>query len=127
MFLVGRSYKPKLKPAGPRINLYQHQTAFFYMHERVMHENHPNTRNLQQQSFNTPFTMYMTHLPSLVEFCDLVSEYWYCRIQTLVSPLKHRKLFFIAYRKLTSNYAKAFITLLSPRVLLGLVLNLLEE
>ena len=68
----------------------------------------------------------MTHLPSLVEFRGLVSEYWYCRIQTLVS--------FIAYRKLTLNYAKAFITLypwinssVSPRVLLGLVLNLLEE
>ena len=42
--------------------------------------------------------------------------------------------FFIAYRKLILNYAKAFITLypwikssISPRVLLGLVLNLLEE
>ena len=54
----------------------------------------------------------MTHLPSLVEFRGLVSEYWYCRIQTMVSPLKHRKLlFFIAYRKLILNYAKAFITL----------------
>ena len=79
----------------------------------------------------------MTHLPSLVEFRGLVSEYWYCRIQTMVSPHKHRKfiiIFFIAYCKLTLNYAKAFITLyllikssVSPRVLLGLVLNLLEE
>ena len=100
----------------------------------VMHENHPNTQNLQQQSFNTLFTIYMTHLPSLVEFRGLVSEYWYCRIQTMVSPLKHRKLFFIAYRKLILNYAKAFITLypwinssVSPRALLGLVLSLLEE
>ena len=105
------------------------------MRERVTHENHPNTQNLQQQSFTTLFTIYMTHLPSLVEFRGLVSEYWYCRIQTMVSPHKHRKFFFfIAYRKLILNYAKAFITLypwikssISPRVLLGLVLNLLEE
>ena len=33
-------------------------------------------------------------VPSLVEFRGLVSEYWYCRIQTMVSPLKHRKLLF---------------------------------
>ena len=72
----------------------------------------------------------MTHLPSLVEFRGLVSEYRYCPIQTLVSQ---QVIFFIAYRKLTLNYAKAFITLyswinssVSPRVLLGLVLNLLE-
>ena len=64
------------------------------MREHITHENHPNTRNLQQQSFTTLFTIYMTHLPSLVEFRGLVSEYWYCRIQTMVSPLKHRKLFF---------------------------------
>ena len=99
-----------------------------------MHENHPNTRNFQQQSFTTLFTIYMTHLSSLVEFRGLVSEYWYCQIQTMVSPRKHRKFFLIVYRKPTLNYAKAFITLypwinssVSPRVLLGLVLNLLEE
>ena len=97
------------------------------MRERVTHENHPNTRNLQQQSFTTLFTIYMTHLPCLVEFRGLVSEYWYCRIQTI-------GYFFIPYRKLILNYAKAFITLypwinssVSPRVLLGLALNLLEE
>ena len=64
------------------------------MRERVTHENHPNTQNLQQQSFTTLFTIYMTHLPCLVEFRGLVSEYWFCRIQTMVSPHKHRMLFF---------------------------------
>ena len=85
--------------------------------------------------FLNNFLKIYLHILLLVEFRGLVSEYWYSRIQTMVSPHKHRKLFFfIAYRKLILNYAKAFITLypwikssLSPRVLLGLVLNLLEE
>ena len=29
------------------------------MRERVTHENHPNTQNLQQQSFTTLFTIYL--------------------------------------------------------------------
>ena len=37
-FLVGGSYKPKLKPAGPRIALYQHLTDFLYTCECVTHE-----------------------------------------------------------------------------------------
>ena len=45
----------------------------------------------------------MTHLPSLVAFRGLVSEYWhYYQIQTLVSPLKYRILFF--YRILRTDF-----------------------
>ena len=36
----------------------------------------------------------MTHLPSLVAFRGLVSEYWHYQIQNLVSPLKYRISFF---------------------------------
>ena len=64
--------------------------AFFYMRKRVMHENNLNTRKLLQQCFTTLFTKYMTHLPSLVVFRGLVSEYWHYQIQTLVSPLRYR-------------------------------------
>ena len=59
-----------------------------------MDENNLNTRKLLQQSFTALFTKYMTHLPSLVVFHGLVSEYWHYQIQTSVSPLKYRKLFF---------------------------------
>ena len=44
MFLLGRSYKPKLKPAGPCIALYQHLTAFLYRRKRVTHESSLSTR-----------------------------------------------------------------------------------
>ena len=103
------------------------------MRERVTHENHPNTQNLQQQSFTTLFIIYMTHLPVWLN-----SVAWFPNTGTAEFKLWSLPIntgsyfFFIAYRKLILNYAKAFITLypwikssISPRVLLGLVLNLL--
>ena len=44
----------------------------------------------------------MTHLPSLVLLCSLISEYWYYQVQTSVLPLT----IVIAYRNL--DFAKAF-------------------
>ena len=75
-----------------------------------MHENNLNTTKMLQQSFNTLFTKYMTHLPSLIVFRGLVSEYWHYQIQTSVSPLKYGISFFIAFCESTLNYAKAFFT-----------------
>ena len=46
MFLVGRTYKPKLKPVGPHIASHQHQTAFLYMPMRVTHETNLRVRPL---------------------------------------------------------------------------------
>ena len=80
MFLVGRSKKPKLKPAGPRIALYQCQTTFFYMRERVMHEINLTQPILVRKLFPTFFNAYMTHLPSFISFRGLFSEYWLCQI-----------------------------------------------
>ena len=60
------------------------------MSKRVTHENNLNTTKLLRQSFNTLFTKYMTHLPSLVVFRGLVSEFWHYQIQTSISPLKYR-------------------------------------
>ena len=103
---LGRSYKPKLKPAGPCIALYLHQTAFFYMCECVTHGTNLNVHILFQYRFSTFFNTYLTHLLSFFLFRGLVSEYWLQQIQTSVSPLNHRKLFiFFAHRKLTLNYA----------------------
>ena len=110
MFLVGRSYKRKRTPAGPRIALYEHKMAFFYMRERVMHKNTLTIQILSQQSFPTFFTIYMTDLPSFVSFRGLVSEYWHCQIRTSSLPLT-TGIHFFAYHELTLNYSKAFNTL----------------
>ena len=81
------------------------------MRERVTQK----TTLTQQNCYNNAlplFTKYMTQLPSLVVFRGLVFEYWHYQIQTLVSPLKYRILFFITYREPTLNYAEAFFTFL---------------
>ena len=91
----------------------QHQTAFFYMRECVTHENNLNTTKLLQQSFSTPFTKYMTHLPSLVVFRGLVSEYWHYQIQTSVSPLKYRISFFYRIPRTDFKLCKGIFHLFS--------------
>ena len=64
------------------------------MRERVTHENHPNTQNLQQQSFTTLFTIYMTHLPSLVEFRGLVPNTGTAEFKLWSLPINTGSYFF---------------------------------
>ena len=47
--------RPKFKFDRPRIALYQHQTAFFYMRERVTHETNLTLQILVQKLFPTFF------------------------------------------------------------------------
>ena len=42
-------------------------------------------------------TTGMTHLPCLISFRDLASEYWHSQILTLVSPLYHRNSFILLH------------------------------
>ena len=132
---VGRSYKQKLKPAGPRIALYQHQMASFYMHECVTYEKNLNIIT----TILSHILYYIYDSPTKFRFIPPLG-FWILALTNLnfgLSPYPQEFVFFFifsAYRKLTLNYAKAFITLypliassVSPRVLLGLLPNLLDE
>ena len=103
------------------------------MGERITHGNSLTTPKFLQEPHSTFFTIYMTHLTTLVVFRLLVSEYLSRQILTSVSSRNHKILFFFASRELTLNYANAFITLysvtassLTPWVLLELEPKLLE-
>ena len=103
------------------------------MGERITHGITLTTPEFLQEPLSTFFTIYMTHLTTLVAFRLLISEYLSQQILTSVSSRNHRISFFFASRELTLNYANAFITLYSatassptPWVLLELEPNFLE-
>ena len=80
MFLVGRSYEPKLKPARHVSLCISTKQHFYYMPMRITHENNLRARILNYKHFNTFFIIYSTNTINFVVFRRVVLVYWHFKL-----------------------------------------------